>query len=188
MGQRLSPPLIAIALALAGCGGTSAVNAGRRTSEHGTLTCALAAEYTSLAGLRRAASTVAVFRPTGQTTVGGTDSIPFTISQVKIVKTVAGRRLPLTLGLQQLGSTSVVSDCAPLVSKSDVYLAYLVPFRLRRTGPPVERQYVVVGAGGLFRHAGGRSWADPSARSFLRMGAGATSLPSRISILEAQRS
>lgn len=107
MGQRrIAPPSIAVALAIAGCGSGSAVNADERTNEAGQIACSVAVSYTSLAGLRRDATAVAVLRPTGKTTVRRIDSIPFTIAKVKILMTVAGGVLPSTLWLRQLGLTT----------------------------------------------------------------------------------
>lgn len=187
----MAPLSVAVALAVAGCGSASAVIAGERTSETGHIACSVAISYTSLAGLRRDASAVALLRPTGETTVRSIDSVPFTIAKVKILKTVAGGALPSTLGLRQLGRAGLTGgdSCTPLVYENDVYLAYLVPYRLRRNGPPISGQYVSVGgAQGLFHHVGASSVWDTSARSFVRLDPDATSLPPRISILDAERS
>src|SRR6202035_1184413 len=183
--RRIGPLLIVIALAVAGCGSASAVNASRRTSDRRHISCTVdyAVEYTSLAALRTAATAVALLRPTGVATVRTIDSIPFTIAKVKILKTVAGSPLPRTLGLRELGRAGDLGDCAPLVSEHEVYLAYLLPFTFR--GPPVSGQYTVVGgAQGLFRHVGGTSLWDFSARSFVRLAPDGIPLPARISISE----
>lgn len=189
--RRIGRLLLVIALAVAGCGSASALNTGKRASDPSHVSCTVdyAVEYTSLAGLRRAATAVVVLRPTGQATVRSIDSIPFTIARVKILTAVAGSPLPPTLGLREDGRAGDIGGCAPLVSGNNVYLAYLVPFRLRRNGPPTSRQYVSVGrAQGLFRHVGSRSLADTSARSLVRLAPAGNPLPPRISILEANRS
>jgi hypothetical protein len=189
--RRIGPLLLVIALAVAGCASASAVNTGNGASDPSHISCTVdyAVEYTSLAGLRRAATAVAVLRPTGQATVRSIDSIPITIAKVKILTAVAGSPLPATLGLREDGRPGDLGGCAPLVSGNNVYLAYLVAFRLRRNGPPINGQYVSVGgAQGLFRHVGSRSLSDTSARSFVRLAPAGIPLPPRISILEAKRS
>ena len=188
--RRIGPLLIVIALAVASCGSASAVNAGKRASDHRRISCTVdyAVEYTSLVGLRRAATAVAVLRPTGATTVRSIDSIPFTIAKVKILRTVAGGPLPSTLGLREDGRAGDGGGCAPLVAANHIYLAYLVPFRLRRSAPPSGQYVPVGGAQGLFRHVGRRSPSDTSARSFVRLAPDGIPLPPRISISQAKRS
>jgi hypothetical protein len=190
MGRlRIGPVLIVIALVVAGCGGVSAVNARKRASDPRHISCTVdyAVGYTSLAGMRRDATAVAVLRPTGQTTLRSIDSVPFTVAKVKILKMVAGRPLPSTLGLRELGRAGDGGGCAPLVSVNHVYLAYLAPFTLH--GPPISGQYTLVGgAQGLFRHVGGTPLSDTSARSFVRLAPDGIPLPPRISISEAKRS
>lgn len=191
MGLRhIAPLLTAIAPALAGCGGTSAASAGRATTTR-QIACSIAVSYTSLAGLRRDASAIAILRPTGVTAVRSIDGVPFTIAKVRILRTIGGGALPSIVALRQLGRAGLTGEggCTPLVAKNSVYLDYLVPYRLSRSGPPVSDQYVSVGAGqGLFRHVGRTSVWDVTARSFVRLDQDATSLPARISIAEAKRS
>jgi hypothetical protein len=123
------------------------------------IVCDQAVTYRSLTALGRAASSVAVIAPTDvtrRTSIGG---VPFTITRVRVQETIAGSRLAHTVLLRQTGAPgAILTGCGQLVSSGRRYLAYLTPFRLRHGGPPVFRQYSVVGGSqGLFelRHPGG---------------------------------
>jgi hypothetical protein len=154
------------------------------------VTCSAAVEYRSLAQLRRDATSVAVFAPTGANTVIRIAGVPFTLAKVRLVATVAGARLPATLRLRQLGArrATSVAGCGPLVAAGSVYLAYVAPFKLRAHSPGVPGQYVVVGGTqGLFAHQGHAPVGDRSARSFHRVDPDSR-LPQRISIARAARS
>jgi hypothetical protein len=150
----------------------------------------LAIGYVSLAQLRRDAAAVALLKPTGATTVTAIEHVPFTVATVNVLETVSGAPLPSTLGLRQTGAAGAfVQGCPPLVSRSDVYIAYVAPFEFQRGGP-IAGQYVVVGGGqGLFRHAGPAPPANESAESFMRVHPSASSsLPAQISISQARQS
>jgi hypothetical protein len=185
-----------IAVATAGCGASAAAqgNTGAQGAPVKHIECSQATSYASLRQLRRAATSVAVFRLAGGTRVRMIGGIPFTIATVRVLEPLQGKRLPAQFGLRQLGGPGFVADqgsgCAPLVSRRDVYVAYLAPFRLRRGGPRVTNQYVVVGgAQGLFEHAGPVVPANEASRSFARVGQEpGSSLPAQISISQARHS
>jgi hypothetical protein len=162
----LAPAVALMAIAVLG-GGCASVRrparlASDRTDPH--IECSEAARYTSLAQLRRAATVVATFRPTGETIVRRSAGIPFTLAQITVTKTLAGTPLAGKPIVRELGAPGLIVDggCGGSVSKSHEYLAYLMPFRLRHTGPPVHDQYVIVGGGhalfapglGARRHTG----------------------------------
>ena len=129
-----------------------------------------------------------LLRPTGAIHVETVAGIPFTVAPATVVRTVSGKRIGAALALRQLGDRTAVADCVSLVSPTNVYLAYLTPFRVRRGGPQIGRQYFVVGMEGIFRHSGS-TIPSSSARVFSRMSPTASgSIPARISIAEARRS
>jgi hypothetical protein len=79
-------------------------------------------------------------------------------------------------------------NCSPTISTGNAYLVYLRPLRARRTGPPAARRFWVVGGPqGNYIHTGTPP-SDPSERSFEhQMSDVGTSLPQRISIVDARR-
>jgi hypothetical protein len=169
-----------------GCGSSRRpLSSAPRPAQH--IVCDHAVDYSTLAQLRRASSSVAVVRPTGRTVVRKVGGVPFTISTVGVVETVRGAPLPATLDVRQTGTAATTLDsCGALVSPGHVYIAYLSPFRLRHRGPVVRGQY---SATGLFQHDGSAVPRDPSDRSFTDVSPGAgAALPGRISISLARRS
>jgi hypothetical protein len=176
---------LAAALTAALAGGTSRLDAatGPVAAKSLVICDSAAVEYTDLAQLRRAATSVVVLRPTGATRVRNVAMIPFTISTVAVRKRVAGRHPPPRFGLRQTG-TIAVQDCETLVSRGSLYLAYLAPFRWRMHGPAVRGQYVAVG---LFEHAGPKLPPDRAA-VFRSVNGQQSLLPARISIAQARRS
>ncbi len=157
-------------------------------SEH--VACSTAVDYRSLAQLHHDANAVAVLAPTGAQTVVRIAGVAFTTANVARLATVAGGRLPRTFRLRQLGAPGAArgDGCGPLVAPGSVYLAYLVPFKLRSHGRGLPGQYVVVGGTqGLFKHEGPSPVDDRSAPSFRRVDP-ESPLPARISIAEARRS
>ena len=87
---------LAAALTAALAGGTSRLDAatGPVAAKSLVICDSAAVEYTDLAQLRRAATSVVVLRPTGATRVRNVAMIPFTISTVAVRKRVAGRHTP----------------------------------------------------------------------------------------------
>jgi hypothetical protein len=176
-------------LLLSGCGAarSAATATSARSPVH--IACSVAVAYRSLAQLRRAATAIAVLRPTGASRVIHVAGGPYTLATVTVLGTVSGRRLPATLQLRELGGPGVVLDgCFPEVSTGHTYLAYLVPFRRRRNGPGVPGQYFIVGPG-LFELAGASSTALGPAARFKRLGPDTGSrLPAQITVRQAARS
>jgi len=191
MRRRSIVPLAVVAIVAAGCGaGTTSDGATHGladAAQHGVtkrvVVCDAAVSYTSLAGLRRTAPSVVVFRATGARTLRKIAGIPFTVSTVSVLKTVAGKHLSSIVKLRQTAAVGV-QGCETLVSRGNVYLAYLAPFRLRPGGRAIGGQYVTVG---LFVH-GGSVVPRESAVAFSSLNAGQPSLPRRISIAQARRS
>lgn len=109
--------------------------------------------YRTLRALGRAASTIAVLAPTAITHQVSTVEIPVTLTRVRVLETLAGKRLASVIWLRQTGSVTVPPSggCEPLVSSRQRYLTYLAPFTLKPGGPQIDSQYVVVGGSqGLF--------------------------------------
>jgi len=173
-----------------GCGPGAAAQRVRAhaASPVGHIACSQAVHYGSLAQLRRAATSIAMLRPTGVAAVRPVGGLPFTIATARVLKTLAGQPLLSGIQLRQMGSAKVSpgEGCAPLVSRGHIYLAYLGPFQLRPKGPRVHDQYVVVGGPqGLFEGVGEAVPADPSTRSFTRVDpSSASTIPPRVSIQE----
>jgi hypothetical protein len=113
-------------------------------STNGTrIVCDYARSYRGMTALRRAASSVAVLAGTAasrRTSIGG---VPITITWVRVLTTLTGRRLDPTIELRQMGAAGV-TGCGPLITRSRRYLAFLQPFRLARAGAPVGDQYVTL--------------------------------------------
>ena len=187
---RLAAALAGVSMIAAACGGSATDGATGRvaaaTQQGATKQVVVfdpAFSYKDLAQLRRNATSVVVFKPTGARRVRKIAGIPFTISAVAVRERVAGRRVPSTLTLRQTGAAGV-QGCETSVSPNDVYLAYLAPFRWRRGGPAVRGQYVAVG---LFEHAGSIMPSE-SAVAFSSLIREQPSLPAKISIAQARRS
>jgi hypothetical protein len=103
--------------------------------------------YRTLRGLGRAASSIAVLAPTTITHPVSTVGVPLTLTRVRVLETLAGKRLASVIWLRQTGSVTAVptGGCEPLVSPQKQYLAYLTPFTFRPGGPQIDDQYVVLG-------------------------------------------
>lgn len=137
-------------LAYAPLARTSAVSPPPST---GVVVCDRAVGYRTLRALGRAASSIAVLAPTAITHPVSTVGVPFTITRVRVLETLAGKPLTAVIWLRQTGSVTAVptGGCEPLVSSKRRYLAYLAPFTSRPGGPHIDGQYVVVGGSqGLF--------------------------------------
>lgn len=160
--------------------------------------------YSSLQNLRQDATSVVVFRPSSVTRVETITGVPFTVTTVSVVQTISGTPLPSVIELRQLGNGTDPSF--PLVSDSNLYLAYLQPFEFQ-PGVPVGQQYVVIGGlQGIFEQIGAQSAvpsgsAAPStstklaplttpapSTSFARVDPDAVALPSTITVQQAQTS
>jgi hypothetical protein len=184
---------LAVASALSaiplGCGAAGNAVQDRPATQ---VACSLAMEYRSLAQLRRDATSVAVAQPTGAVTVRRIGGIPSDDATVKLLSHVAGGPLPWTFTLRDVADPKLVGDsgCAPVVSRSNAYLLYLMPFRRRRNGPAAAGRYVVVGGPqGVFVHIGTPPPSDPAQRSFVHQQSDVgRALPQRISIADARRS
>jgi mono/diheme cytochrome c family protein len=116
--------------------------------------------YRTLRALGRAAGSIAVLAPTAIPHQVSTVGVPVTITRVRVLETLAGKRLAPVIWLRQTGSVTAVptGGCEPLVSSKQRYLAYLAPFTSRPGGPQIDSQYVVIGGiQGLFelRHPQG---------------------------------
>jgi hypothetical protein len=175
-------------IAIGGCG-ASAVG-DTQPAAHGAspehLTCSYAVSYSSLAQLRRGSSSVVVITPTGAQSVRRLAGVPYTVAKVRVVEPVAGKRLPRTFELRQIGRPGV-GGCGPLVSSTDTYLAFVAAARLRRGGLPAHDQFVVVGGTqGLFgRPAGGSPDHGSFTRQFAEPG---SRLPLKVSVAQARGS
>ncbi len=183
--NRLCVAALAVGALSAGCGASDPPTHAHPVTTPGQLqpvasehvACSTAVDYRSLAQLRHDANAVAVLAPTGAQTVVTIAGVAFTTANVARLATVAGGRLPRTFRLRQLGAPGAArgDGCGPLVAPGSVYLAYLVPFKLRSHGRGLPGQYVVVGGTqGLFKHEGPSQVDDRSAPSFH-----AASIPSR---------
>jgi mono/diheme cytochrome c family protein len=119
----------------------------------GVVVCDRAMRYRTLRALGRAATSIAVLAPAAITHSVSTVGVPVTITRVRVLETLAGKRLPRVIWLRQTGSVTAVPSggCEPLVSSKQRYLAYLAPFTSRPGGPQIDSQYVIVGGSqGLF--------------------------------------
>lgn len=109
--------------------------------------------YRTLRALGRAAGSIAVLAPTAITHQVSTVGLQVPITRVRVLETLAGKRLAPVIWLRQTGSVTAVprGGCEPLVSSKQRYLAYLAPFTSRPGGPQIDSQYVVIGGiQGLF--------------------------------------
>jgi mono/diheme cytochrome c family protein len=123
------------------------------TRSTGVVVCDRAIGYRTLRALGRAASSIAVLAPTSITKQVSTVGVPVTITRVRVLETLAGKRLASVIWLRQTGSATAVPSggCEPLVSSKQRYLAYLAPFTSRLGGPQIDSHNVVVGGSrGLF--------------------------------------
>lgn len=200
-GKLLAAAAFAVLLiaGTAGCAGRAARALPKAAPGH-HLDVSYAHAYSSLAQLRNSASSVAVLRATGSSTVitiGATGhGIPWTLSTVNVVRQLSGPALPPSFELRQLGkagvpvSTGDIPVADSLVSKGGVYIAYLQPFTMGNG--PVAGQYVTVGGlQGLFRDS--QPGSNPiapgnmSAKTFNRVDPNNPSLPAQISVTQAEQ-
>jgi hypothetical protein len=173
--------VVALVLAVGACGSRHDGGQGGAAAP-----ASIAVGYASLAQLRRDAASVALIRPTGAASVEWVHGVPFTVATVRVLETLSGTRPPDRIGLRQLGRAGD-SVGGRLVSGDHVYLAFVRPFRWRRGGPPVGREYVVLGGEqGLYERPGGSAPADPTRRAFTRVDAAWPALPARISVADAR--
>lgn len=200
-GRRAISGFLAItaAVAVAACG-TQANRqhaATKPTTSHKTTVIdqSYATSYASLAQLRQDATSVALIKPTATTSVETLGDVPWTITTVSVQKTLAGPALPATLGLRQAGQPGDTSGSegdvgtSPLVSTNSVYIAYLQPFRMSPTGPAVGDQYVTIGGlQGLFQDISAAAPSSPSTPAFTPVDPQSSTIPSTVSLLQAQSS
>lgn len=191
--MRMAAVLLVGALgALAsGCG------AGRAAKQDGPIAtrgvaCSFALSYSSLAQLRRHASSVAVIEPTGAVRHRRVAGLPMSDATVRVVERVSGARLPAWLVILDIADPQIQGDteCAPELTAGNAYLVYLTRARRRPGGPAQPGRYSAVGGpAGAFTHRGTQPPSDPAERSFLRSDAdAAASLPQRVSIADARSS
>jgi hypothetical protein len=189
---KSTPISIALAAAVsviaAGCGagtqlGDASQAAAPQDATKRVAVCDPAFAYRNLAHLRRNATSVVVFMPTGATSVRQLAGIAFTTSIVAVRERVAGRHVGPLLSLRQTGAAGA-PGCETLVSRNKVYLAYIAPFQWRRGGPAVRGQYVAVG---LFEHPGS-TMPRRSEAAFASLNPQQPSLPAKISIAQASQS
>ncbi len=171
-----------------GCGASA--TATRPISTGRGVECSFARSYSSLAQLRRQASSVAVITPTGDVNRHQVAGIPIDDATVRVLDVVSGPRLPPRIVLVDIADARIqgAAECAPAVAVGHTYLVYLARFRHRPGGPAQPGRYVVVGGpAGAFAHRGTPPPRDPNQRSFTRSEAdAAASMPQRVSIADAR--
>jgi hypothetical protein len=143
MRARLVGVVVALAVVLAACGGeppTRGVHASRTV------------EYESLKHAARNADAVVEIEVDRSGVVEKVGSLPFTVTQARVVGVVKGRFSDATIRLRQLGSAQG-DGLAPegeLLTPGRRYVAIVVPFTFEDFAP--TGQHVVVGGWqGLYR-------------------------------------
>ena len=134
MGHGLLRPTavaLAVILAMAALGACGGQASPTSDSDQGqSLSASRTKEYRTLAELAKESSIVAVVRATDDAAVEILHDIPFTVTTVKVTRSLQGTSAGAALKVRQTGSakTEIQHDFPPILEAGQSYLLFLYPF------------------------------------------------------------
>ena len=154
MGHGLLRPAavgLAVILAMAAFGACGGQASPESDSDQGqSLSASRTKEYGTLAELAKESGIVAVVRATDEAVVETVHDIPFTVTTVKVTRSLQGTSAGTLLRVRQTGSakTDIQHDFPPILKAGQSYLLFLHPFWF--TEGVSTGQYYVTGNAGIF--------------------------------------